>query len=446
MAFSDFFRKKKSDSPAEELFQNAKQQFDKGEHQQAFQTLASAFREDADYKPLYQFATTCLAALGAEEEKTLFENALQNFNKAEPFSSLGSHFSSSGDYMIAQPFLKRALALDKSNTDTAHDLAIAYARRFSIREAIEALESVNVHVDFWALWFLAKCKILNNEINDASVFITRLEKAFEGDDDSDETEIPRLKVTELKEMLARHKTIASPQTHIRDWQFIQYGGVVLDCFDTGDDQYVAGGRYVASWGSNESIADIAAKLKELIMALNIPVNAVKFLPDRNSQIVGMVISKVLNLPGDMLSTNEENESCLIVASDSASLNEYEFNTIGKGQIVFALNHNWLQSAMVSPDIIGFMTQSYYFPWDGNGFKMVDAEAGKFEKTEPDNRTDNEIADDIANIRVENSDNSDLLSFYRERREYLKGIGSKTNNQRYNFMVESPVPGAYFGFS
>lgn len=445
MAFSDFFKKKKSNSPAEELLQNAKQQFDKGEHQQAFQTLASAFRQDADYKPLYEFATTCLAALEADEEKELFQNAVQNFNKAEPFNRLGSHFSGGGDYMIAQPFLKRALALDKSNVDTAHDLAIAYARRFSIKEAIEALESVNVHVDFWGLWFLAKLKILNNEINDASVFITRLEKAFEGEENSDETEIPRLKVNELKEMLQRHKTIAEPQTHIRDWQFIQYGGAVLDYFDS-DDQYVAGGRYVASWGSHESIREVIEKLKNFIAALQVPIDAVKFLPDRNSEIVGNAISKVLNLPGDVLNVNEANERCLIVAADSASLNEYEFNTVSKGQVVFALNHSWLQSCMISPDITGFMTQSYYFPWDGNGFKVVDPESGQLEKTAPDDRTSDEIAEDIANAKFDSPDNSEVLSFYKERREYLKGIGSKANNQRYNFMVESPVPGAYFGFS
>lgn len=445
MAFSDLFKKKKDDSPAEELFQNAKEQFDKGEHEQAFHTLASAFRQDAHYKPLYQFASTCLAALGAQEEQALFENAVQNFNKAEPFNRLGSHFSSGGDYMIAQPFLKRALSLDASNVDTAHDLAIAYARRFAVKEAIEALESVNVHVDFWGLWFLAKLKILNSEINDASVFIMRLEKAFEGEEDSDENEIPRLKVNELKDMLARHKTITSPQQHIRDWQFIQYGGAILDYFNS-EDQYVAGGRYVASWGSHQSIRETIGKLKDFLEALQVQIAGVKFLPDRNSEIIGKAISKILNLPGSVLNADEENTNCLIVTADSASLNEYEFTAIGKGQIVFALNHNWLQSAMVSPDIIGFMTQSYYYPWDGNGFKVVDEASGKFEKTEADNRSADEIAEDVVNTKYDAADISELISFYKERKEYLKGVNGKPRDQRYNFMVESPVPGAYFGFS
>lgn len=445
MSFSDFFKKKKSDSPAEPLFQQARQQFDKGEHQQAFQTLASAFREDAAYKPLYEFAVQCLTALDAEEEKELFENAVNTFNKPEAFSRLGSHFSGAGDYMIAQPFLKRALALDSSNTDIAHDLAIAYARRFAIREAITVLESVNVHIDFWALWFLAKLKILNNEINDASVFIARLEKAFEGEANNDETEIPRLKVNELKEMLERHKTIGSPQTHIRDWQFIQYGGVVLDYFDS-EDQYVAGGRYVASWGSHESIREIIGKLKDLVAALEVPLQAVKFLPDRNSQIVGMAVAKVMNLPGSLLNADEDNSQCLIVAADSASLNEYEFNAVSNGQLIFALNHSWLQSAMISPDITGMMTQSYYFPWDGNGFKMVDPEKGTLEKTEPDNRSAEEIAADIANTSFETAGITELISFYKERKSHLKGISNKPNDQRHNFMVESPVPGAFFGYS
>jgi hypothetical protein len=49
------------------------------------------------------------------------------------------------------------------------------------------------------------------------------------------------------------------------------------------------------------------------------------------------------------------------------------------------------------------------------------------------------------LRLEQAhkDNSPLFSFYRQRRDHLKGIGMRSNNQRYNFMIESPVPGSYF---
>ncbi|MGB8190583.1 MAG: hypothetical protein WCF67_01630, partial [Chitinophagaceae bacterium] len=241
MGISDLFRKRKTDSPAEELFKTAKQQADSGNPQEALQTLIRAFHEDVDYKPLYKLAADCLAALGGERENILFEHAFHNFNKSKSFSRLGSHFSGTGDYFLSQAFLQKALAMEPRDIDVAHDLAIAYARRFQVEKAIKVLETVNVRSDFWALWFLTKCKILNSETEQAQEYIDGLERSIDAHSNPEEVEVPRIKVDELKEMLRRHKTISDPKMHIRDWQFIQYGSVVLDYFDN-EEMYVAGGR------------------------------------------------------------------------------------------------------------------------------------------------------------------------------------------------------------
>ncbi|MGB8193289.1 MAG: hypothetical protein WCF67_15270, partial [Chitinophagaceae bacterium] len=197
-------------------------------------------------------------------------------------------------------------------------------------------------------------------------------------------------------------------------------------------------------GSNEGIKELIYTLKAFAAYLPFSFGSVKYLSDRNSEIIGKAIGKIFNLPVDKFDAEEENYHCLIVAGDSESLNEFELNVIRNGQIIFALNHGWLQSSYITPDIIGFMTQSYYFPWNGEGIKAIDAEAGKIEKTTPDNRSADEIAEEIATLAHEPKDNTELFSFYKERREHLKGIGSQTNDQRYNFMIESPVQGSYFG--
>jgi hypothetical protein len=65
------------------------------------------------------------------------------------------------------------------------------------------------------------------------------------------------------------------------------------------------------------------------------------------------------------------------------------------------------------------------------------------QTEVDERSAELLANEIALIEVEMDDNNDLNGFYAQRKDWLKGIGSTAGQLRYNFMIESPVPGAYF---
>ena len=166
--------------------------------------------------------------------------------------------------------------------------------------------------------------------------------------------------------------------------------------------------------------------------------------DRDSEIMGRLLAKEFGVSFSFYDPALPNRDCLIVSADSSYFQEHEeLNTIRHGQVLLSINHSWLDSAAISPDIIGFMTQMYSFPWRGNGMRVVDMESRTIERIPPDNRSAEEIADDIFNQVLEPEDISTHLSFYAERKEYLKGIGSRTNNNRYNFMIESPVPGSYF---
>lgn len=291
-----------------------------------------------------------------------------------------------------------------------------------------------------------KCKILDKRIEGVQESITELQNFLEKQPDQDAVFFPKMKVNELQESLLRYNTIPVIQNHIRDWQFIQYGGVILDYFETEENDYVAGGRYVASWGSHESIKKVVNKLKLFIDRLAIPIQEVVALNDRDSEIIGKLIAKELHLQFNFYNSSNINQNCLIVSSDSSNFRDYEeLNTIKNGQVVFSVNHNWLDAAYISPDIIGFMTQTYSFPWNGGGLRMMDTETRELENIPPDNRAADEIVADIYSNQVEIEDIANLLDFYADRKEYLKSIGNKTNNYRYNFMIESPVAGAYFGY-
>ena len=437
-------------SEAIEDFENATSQFEAGDYQKALRTLSWGFIKDINFKPLYELSAKILFKLGATEGKDLFENALNDFNEFESFNNLGTHFFNVGLYDLALPFLEKAIQIDYTKSDTAHDLALAYSRRFQIDKAIGVLEKNNHHQsDFWNYWFWCKLRILNNKPDGIEEALNELTAVLDQEKNQKNIEIARQKVNEVKEMLKRYHLIDKPKQHIQDWHFIQYGGVILDYFDDPDeyedeDEYVAGGRYVASWGSKEQIREISLKLKVFLDSVDMKVERVKYLNDKSSHIIGIVIGEELCLNYQIYDSQENNENCLIVGANTSDFDDYqELAEIKRGQVIFSLNHNWLESAHLTPDIIGFMNQTYYFPWDGGGIKIVDAEKGLTERTEKDNREADEIATEILGLEDTKEIDEKILSFYKKHKEYLKAIGGIPSKLRYNYMIESPVPGSYF---
>ncbi|MFX1703473.1 hypothetical protein PV783_05940 [Chitinophaga sp. CC14] len=442
MGLFDLFKKQDDNSPAKEDLQKAKKHFDNGEFQECLRTLTWGFRKDVNYKLLYQLASDSLGKLNASDEQKLFAAVCKNQNDSSAYNSLGNFYFSVGHYDLAQVFYEKTIQLNPHNSEAHHDLAICYARRFQINKAIDVLVNFNAN-DFWNLYFLNKCKILDKKIDGVQQSVNNLQVFLDQQPNQEDVIIPRMKVAELQETLQRFNSVKDIQTHIRDWQFIQYGGVVLDYFDDNED-YVAGGRYVASWGSYESIKKLANKVKQFASKLSISFLSVVSLPDRDSDIVGRVLAKELGIGFGLYDPTKLNQDCLIVSADSSYFQDYgQLNKINNNQVVFSANHSWLDNTMVNPDIIGFMTQTYSFPWSGGGMRITDVESGKIEKIAPDDRSTEEIAMAIFNIRQEPDDINEHLEFYLEHKEYLKGIGNSSGDKRYNFMIESPVPGSYF---
>ncbi len=119
----------------------------------------------------------------------------------------------------------------------------------------------------------------------------------------------------------------------------------------------------------------------------------------------------------------------------------EFNnveTINNNNITFAYNLHWLGAHIICPDIIGLLSQTFEYPWNGGNYRMN--EDGTSSKTEPDMRDEKLIAEDIIKAKVE--EKVEIDPFYNLVKDHLK-MNAKSGH-RYNFMVESPIPGSYFG--
>lgn len=428
-------------SPAQEHLERAQEKFANEEYQEALRALSHGFAADMHCLPLYEIAVACLQKLDAPEEAALFKAVLDEPGNPLVYKKLGEHFMEEKHYNLAMAFYEGYRLLAPEDQEILHDLAICYARRFRMKDALQTMESLQSN-DFWDLYFRNKCRILCNETAGVQEDIESMSNLLENHPDREEAYWPLVKTRELMDMLQRLQRVPEPRMHIQDWHFIHYGSAILEYFES--DEYVAGGRYVALWGSFNAVKSVARQLRKFAEKLSVHIDHIAALDDRDSEITGRALARELGLEFSIYHPEGAHHNALIVAGNASELGRYEeLNTATDGQILFALNLDWLDAAYICPDICGYMSQYYYFPWNDGCFRLNE-ETGKTEKIPADLRSPQEIADDIYNEVPGEEHAAANYDFYAKRREYLKGIGTLGDPFRHSFVIESPVPGSHFG--
>lgn len=424
----------------EDHIAQARKHFEAAEYQEALRSLQWGFLIDSSVAELYRLAADALAGLGSEEEK-LFRQAVDRFDEFQPFYDLGYHFVDTRNLDLARPFLERAMEIDPTSLEAAFELSVAYSGRFQVVKAIETILSVDYSADFWLTYRLHECNLLNNETRGIETFIRDARRFLDNKGD-DQSQFALFKIDSLEEALNRYHFVGRPNLHVRDWHFIQFGGAVLDYFDD-SGEYSTGGRFVYTWGSMKGVRQDLEFLKLFLNATGRAPGRVISLTDRNSEIVGRAASEILSLDFGLYEPGNDMSDSLIVAGDNSEFNGMEeLARIQPNQTVFALNLNWFSGAMIAPDIAGFMSQGYWFPWEA-GLRVTDDDAQETEPTEPDMRDPVVIAAELASTQVETKEAFEKhLDFYRHAKDHLKG-GPKGGDTRAPFGPDSPAPVSYF---
>lgn len=455
--FKNIFRSKEKEietvSPANSNYNSAKKAFDEGNYKETLRLLVAAFSADPAYKACYELAALAIDKLGGQDEASLFRNAISDFENYKPFYDLGYHYVDVEHNRLAIPFLERAMELSENSIEVAMELAVAYCSQFMPEKGMEVLGKAEGERGFWNLYEFYWCSLLSGEVDGIDEFVNGARNRFEEISDNNDPEIKNKLVgafyvlDKMEECYNRYKTIDKPEKIIKHWHYIQYGAAILDYFDekTSDEALkVAGGRYVTKFGSYSEVKMMACKLREYLTKMEHLPERICSLPGRDSEILGKIIAKVFNLKWEQYDMGKNTNKCLVVAGNNSDFNDYyeQFNTINNEQITFAMNHNWLEKSYITPDISGFMTQTFVFPWNGGGLK-VNQETKQVESVPQHEGTVEEI---VEAIMMENGDIEksfdEILDFYYKRRDYLKG-SSKGGTKRLQFIIDSPVKGSYF---
>jgi hypothetical protein len=432
-------------SPAEEHVAAAAARIET-EPSTALRGLKEAFRVDPGHAPAYRVAAECLRRLGGAQEAKLFERVLDRFDESEPFHRLGYHFVEADREDWAVPFLERALALAPGDARAAAELAVALAATFRPQDGRKVLAGIDqvgrFRGEFGLVHQYAWCSLLCNRPEGIRGFIESSRSALPG-----AAPLPRRRVRaylsmldRLDECLTRLESLPDPELHVRAWHYIQYGAAILDYFE---DTTVAGGRYVALWGSYAQVATILRRLQTFLTELDRYPKLVAGLPDRDSEIVGRAAAQILGLSLEP-ATQEllGRPDVLVVAANNRALGEHPLlREVQSGQTVFCASLNWTARASVTPDVAGLMSQYYELPW--NGQLRLDPNSGKPERTPADDRPAAAIARDLAETPPEEDPAfSEVLAFYAKRAAYLKAGSPGT--RRLRFRKDSPVPASAFG--
>lgn len=434
-------------SPVEESYALAMSAFREDNYRECLRLLTSIFNEESEYKPAYELAIGCLERLEALDEAKLFMNACGDFENYKVFYDLGYYYMDVGQNRLAVPFLKRALGLSEGNTEVAIELSVAYTSQFEPEKGFEVLKGVDLGRDFWAWYQYYWCGFLTGKKHDILKFIKGARASFDKAVEQEDSDIAALyyMLDKLQQCVDRYSTIKDIQPIIMHWHYIQYGAAILDCFDNPGSENaleVAGGRYVAKFGAYNEVKKIIYKLKTYIEKLEFLPMAVCYLPDKDSEILGRVLAKAMNIPCREYCNQKIREKHIVIAADNRDFNVCpELAVVKKNEITFAFNHHWLENSLITPDISGLMSQMYVFPWQGDSLK-INEETNTVEKTEGDEKTIEEIVKTIEKEVVEeDSTFEEVLQFYYDRKEYLKS--SEKGGRRMSFNTDSPVKGACF---
>lgn len=434
---------------AQMYHQKAQAAFESGDPGEALRQLVFGFHADPGYKPLYELAAQCLEGMEAEQEAGLFGQVVEDFDSAQPFFRLGYFYIDQQNERLALPFLERAYQLEPESDVVVMELALARAANFDPAGAFELFAGHELKNDFllslqkhWYGLLAGKRCGIEQFVHSARRF---LEDSENTENDSERQSLEML-VDKMEEAFRRYHALGAVRQHIRDWQFIQYGGAVLYCDEASrqeEGELVAGGRWVSLFATYEVVAEVLYRLKALLRMLERAVTQVIAVDDRDSRILGEAMARILGVgfaidEGKPLKT----DGALVVAADARSIQSpIRFAVNDPPHTVFAFNQHWLQGAPLAADVTGLMSQGLVWPWEHR--PQVDPETQEVRMLEPDERPEEAIAEQIASVSEPDPERlQEVVEYYRPLGKWIKG-GACRQPRRYPFLKESPVAGTYF---
>ncbi len=238
---------------------------------------------------------------------------------------------------------------------------------------------------------------------------------------------------------------------LREWHMVLNGDFLLHLSPHGFKDGM-NGRYAYVSDSYSLIKEGILKLIALFNKADIDVPYIYYLPNKNSEILALALSKLWNNKPVYPYKEETQNLGLVVAYDLKDIDSnatYEqLSTFNPGQYLWSHASCWTDPFPYSPDITTFLYQFNANPWD-EGMKMNE-QTGEIEDVVLDSSSNEEIAEKIIKEEIDEQffkDEDQLLSML----DNLKKLNSKfaaglfkNSQRRYHNRTGSPIKSSTFG--
>ncbi|MFF2197948.1 hypothetical protein [Streptomyces sp. NPDC058157] len=178
---------------------------------------------------------------------------------------------------------------------------------------------------------------------------------------------------------------------LRGWHHALTGGLLLTLSPHGFDQGMTG-RWAFLQDDLDSCRHGLERLRTVLAATGREPASVGLLPDRGSRALGLAAARLLGLPAHPYRPGTPD--VLVVAYDLTACDPDTVHALTErapGEILFEHATCWTETPGATADVCTLLVQSVTAPWEP-GLRV--SEDGRPERTEPDGRSAEELAEAI----------------------------------------------------
>ncbi|KJY34462.1 hypothetical protein [Streptomyces katrae] len=178
---------------------------------------------------------------------------------------------------------------------------------------------------------------------------------------------------------------------LRGWHYALTGGLLLTLSPHGFDQGMTG-RWAFLQDDLDSCRHGLERLRAVLAATGREPASVGLLPDRGSRALGLAASRLLGVPAHPYRPGTPD--VLVVAYDLSACDPDTVHALTErapGELLFEHATCWTETPGASADVCTLLVQSVTAPWEP-GLRL--SEDGRPERTEPDGRSAEELAEAI----------------------------------------------------
>lgn len=424
----------------ERILTDAEAHIDEERYENAFETLHYALRRPEFDLRVYQKCAFVLRMLGRHEAAELYERIVSDQEDPEAYFRLGYHLVQEEAFGSALGPLSRCVKLAPDAAAANYEFAYALMKEFYNEEALHFFGKAYEQEQAMSITFyIAQLLIFLGRSGEASIFVNKLEEQVQSENGEGE-----MQLAYLKDMLRRYRAY-KPQT-VRDWQFVQYGTLLLRIFeeDYPEEENHSNGRFTLVNFGYQQAANVLAAFQTTIGPLSVfPEYRYVAPAGEISAPLAYALGKMLMLPVKTLEEGlSSDEKGIVISSFSDELHEIGGEVWQRDDVLlFSFALSWTHESNVLPEVIGYLAQAPRLPWQT---RVEMNEQGEPEIMPADERPAEEIARNILD-RVIHTDMhwvGRIHDYYKARQADILA-GNQVDVPRKKFFVHSAQGGARY---